>query len=125
MTVYTQYGTWTSRVHPYNSTLEAEVADALDNWDVDEATLDAVCAAYRAAINRALPHEVALCGNEFYGPAFAEFTGYPTDEMGILDLSAIVDSVDFWEIADPILDPPRPTPKLDDLMARTSPFDEN
>lgn len=104
--IYTQYGTWTSRVTPYNATLEQQVGDALDGYQPDEATLEAVCAAYRAAINRALPHEVALCGNEFYGPAFAEFApDYPTDEMGILDLSAIVDAVDFWAVADPILAP--------------------
>lgn len=122
MTTYTRYGTWSSRVHPLNLTLESEVADALDNWEVDEDTLEAVCKAYRAAINAALPHEVALCGDEFYGPAFAEFPGYPTDEAGLLDLEAIVDSVDFWLVAEPIIDPPRHDPKLAALMARPDPF---
>lgn len=114
MTITRSYGNWTNRVHPYNSTLESEVAQALDSWDADESTLDKVCEAYREAINAALPEGVQLCGNEFYGPADTESP----------DLQAIVDAIDFWELADPILDPPRPTPKLDELLSRTSPFSE-
>jgi hypothetical protein len=53
------------------------------------------------ALRLQAPRGVALCGSEFIGPAYdPDFDGYPTDEeTGRLDIKAIVDSVDFWEIA--------------------------
>lgn len=97
------YGNWTNKISPYNSTLEAEVAQALDGWDADEATVDAVCAAYRAAINAALPSGVQLCGNEFYGPA----------DRNCPPLNLLLDYIDFWAIAEPLLAPsPQPDEKV-------------
>lgn len=122
-----QYGSWAARVNHAGMTVEQGITDALDDWNPSEETLDAVCAAYRGAINAALPDSVVLCGNEFYGPAVpedGEFADYPADEDGRLDLNTIVALVDFWELAEPILDPLRPTPKLDELLSRTSPFSE-
>ena len=98
MTTTRCYGNWTNRVSPYNSTLEAEVAQALDTYEPTEAVLDTVCAAYREAINAALPPGVVLAGNEFYGPADAECP----------PLDVILDGIDFWALAEPILEQPRP-----------------
>jgi hypothetical protein len=112
--ITTSYGNWTTRVTPYNMTLESQVADALDSYEPTDEQLAAVCAAYRAAITDALPPQVVLAGNEFYGPAHDEdcqFDGYPTDENGRLDFSAIVDTVDFWKVADPILNDHAPVPE--------------
>lgn len=104
----TSYGTWSSRVTPYNLTLESQISDALDRWDVTDEQLDQIARAYRQAINAALPASVWLSGNEFYGHAHeadcADQADYPHDEDGRLDLEAIVDTVDFWAIADPILE---------------------
>lgn len=94
MTTTRCYGNWTNRVSPYNSTLEAEVAQALDTYEPTEAVLDAVCAAYREAINAALPPGVVLAGNEFYGPADAECP----------PLDVILDGIDFWALAEPVLE---------------------
>jgi hypothetical protein len=93
MTITRSYGNWTNRVSPYNSTLEAEVAQALDTYEPSEELLDAVCAAYRAAINAALPPGVSLCGNEFYGPA----------DRKCPPLNLLLDYIDFWAIAEPLL----------------------
>ena len=68
--------------------------------------VSAVAAAYRAAINAALPDEVQLCGDEFYGPAFElDTAGYPVDEDGRLDIAAIIDGIDFWGIVDQLINP--------------------
>ena len=107
-------GSWVRATTSSAFTLEGEVEDALRGWDEDvtDEQVSAVVAAYRRAINDALPDEVALCGNDFFGPA----------EMDSPDFVKIVDGIDFWELAEGILNPPRPTPKLDALMARPDPF---
>jgi hypothetical protein len=97
MTTTTIYGTWTTRVEPYSATFSTSVYEALGDY-ADECDIDAIEADYRNAINEALPDGVSLCGSEFIGPAYADFDGYPTDEYGRLDIRAIVESVDFWEI---------------------------
>lgn len=97
MTTTRSYGSWNRATGHSTLTLDGEVADALlagvDFNDYSEAQIDAVAAAYRAAINEALPEGVALCGDEFYGPADADTP----------DLAEIVDSVDFWSIAEAVL----------------------
>jgi hypothetical protein len=101
MTTTTSYGTWNNRVEPYAANFATSIYEALGDY-ADGFDLDAVEAEYKAAINDALPASVNLCGDEFIGPAYAadcDFTGYPTDEDGRLDIKAIVDSIDFWEIA--------------------------
>lgn len=103
MTTTTGYGSWHYNVRAAGLTLEQAVTDALDQWDLDDNTLDTIIGEYRAAINQALPAGVQLCGNEFYGPAYDQdcsFSGYHLDENGRLDIDAIVDNVDFWTIVE-------------------------
>lgn len=95
------YGTWNNRVRDMELTVEQSIAVALGDYTADY-DLDALAAAYRNAINEALPEGMSLNGNEFYGPYYAadaNFDGYPHDEDGRLDIKAIVDSVDFWALA--------------------------
>ncbi|MGI5423044.1 hypothetical protein [Actinomadura luteofluorescens] len=98
----TSYGTWTNRVERYSANLATTVVEALGDYG-DDYDVDALTAAYRDAINDALPAEVTLAGDEFLGPAKPdtdEWEGYPTDDLGQLDIKAIVDGVDFWAIAE-------------------------
>lgn len=99
MTANAQWGSWCRATDSSAFTLEGEVEDVLRGYsgDITDEEIAAVAVAYRAAINAALPEGVALCGNEFYGPADAERP----------DLRAIVDTVDFWAVAEEVLDPPR------------------
>lgn len=102
MTTTTSYGTWCNRVDPYSTSLEASVEDALGDFASDY-DVDGLVAAYRRAINDALPPSVSLCGDEFIGPwqpGPGEFDDYPHDEYGGLDIRAIVNSVDFWQLAE-------------------------
>lgn len=97
------YGTWNRTAAAYSLTLEQSVGDAL-NGEYTDSELAAVIEAYRDAINAALPDSVSLCGDEFYGPYYeddcADHAGYPRDAGGRLDISAIVESVDFWAIVE-------------------------
>ena len=97
----TDYGTWCTQVEPYSTSLEQTVAEALGDY-VDDYDLDAIANDYSRAINEALPPHMALTGDQFIGPAYEkdqEFDGYPTDEDGNLDIKAVVEGIDFWEIA--------------------------
>jgi len=64
----TSFGSWHRRVQHVESTVQATVEAALDNWPGID--IDAVVKDYRAAINAGLPDSVELCGDEFYGPAY-------------------------------------------------------
>ncbi len=100
MTATTSYGNW-NRVEPSDLTVEQSVAVALGDFAGDY-DVDAITSAYRAAINDALPEGVSLCGDEFYGPhnpGGDAFSGHPADENGRLDIKAIVETIDFWDIA--------------------------
>lgn len=111
-----QMGSWASRIAHAGLSLDWEVADAIDSWDASQDTVDAVCAAYRAAINAALPPGVTLTGNEFYGTVeTGNYEGYPLTEDGRLDLNTIVASVDFWATAEPLL---AASPATDDNVAQ-------
>lgn len=99
MTTTTEYGSW---VKAGDGTLSVEdsIAIALGDFGADY-DLPTLAAAYRQAINDALPPSVSLCGDVFYGPchkADQDFEGYPLTEDGALDIAAIVGSVDFWAI---------------------------
>lgn len=94
MTVTTSYGTWLNHGARHNTTVEGTIADAISGGDADwreamEATgaLDLIAAAYRQAVEDALPVGVYLSGNEFYGPS-----GYDEDE---LDIAAAVEGIDL------------------------------
>lgn len=108
MTVTTSYGTWTNNVEAFSASVEDTITSALGDY-AHEYNIDALAAEYRQLINNALPESVSLCGDEFIGPYYAadcDFTGYPTDEKGSLDIKAIVMEVDgdghgnFWALAE-------------------------
>ncbi|WP_280470669.1 hypothetical protein [Nocardia farcinica] len=93
-------GTWTNRVHTYSLTIGQWITDALGEVALDF-DIDAIEADFRAEFADALPAGVRLCGEEFIADVDYTFdpAEYPTDENGGLDLKAIADSIDFWEIA--------------------------
>jgi hypothetical protein len=98
MTTTTSYGTWSSRVNTYESSPEDGINAYLGDADPADYDMDAVYAAYRQAIEDALPADVSLCGNEFIGPAHpeeGEFDDHPADEDGSLDIGAIIEDLDF------------------------------
>lgn len=101
MPTTTSYGNWNNRVEQYSLSLDDSVETALNGEYTDE-EVAAVTQAYRDAINAALPASVDLCGSEFYGYAYeadcADQADYPKDENGSLDLAAIVEGIDFWDI---------------------------
>lgn len=101
MATTTSYGTWVNNVDDLCLTVEQYVADALGDYAGDY-DLDGLVGAYRAAINDALPHNVALAGDEFIGPYYEadqDFDGYPLTDDGALDIKAIVDGINFWSLA--------------------------
>ncbi|MEW2635588.1 hypothetical protein AB0903_29115 [Streptomyces sp. NPDC048389] len=96
----TLYTTW-ARITGTSNSPDDTVDDFMTDW-VDDHDIEGIKAAYRNAIDQALPAGVALVGNEFIGPARpeqGEFDGYPVDEYGGLDIAAIVEDVDLGEIA--------------------------
>jgi hypothetical protein len=99
MTDQTTYTTWYRATQDSNGPDET-VEKFMTDW-VDDHDIDGIKAAYRAAIDQALPADVALIGNEFIGPARpepGEFDGYPVDEHGDLDIAAIIEDIDLDEI---------------------------
>ena len=108
MTTTKSYGSWARNVEHANMTLESTVCDALaDAHFVATGLTPTIIKAYREAINEALPDGMQLCGDEFYGPAYAadcDFDGYDLDEDGSLDINAIICSIDFYGIAEKIED---------------------
>ena len=103
MSTTASYGTWESRVEDADTTVERTVTNALADGMCGDTNTAAIVAAYRDAVNAALPASVTLRGEEFFGPAGYEVVdfesdGYPVDEDGGLDIDAIVRAVDFWGI---------------------------
>lgn len=107
----TGYGTWGNNIDAHSDGLDDDVATALGDFAHDY-DVEAITTDWAKAINEALPPHVTLTGNEFIGPAYAkdqEFDGYPMQDVpagledeveGALDIKAIVESVDFWAIAE-------------------------
>lgn len=100
MTTTASYGTWANHGDHYSVSVEATLADYISGdpeWRERVESTGAfakMAAAYRAEINAALPDAVALCGDEFYGPAYpdeGEFDDYPTNDGGGLDISACIE----------------------------------
>lgn len=110
MTTTTGYGTWNNHGDSSALTVEATVAGYISGADSEwidriqaDGSFDDMVAAYRAAINAALPDGVSLNGNDFYGPAYdadKDFDGYPTDEDGALDITAIITEINLAAIVD-------------------------
>lgn len=86
----TGYGTWNNHGDRSHVRVEDTVAVYLGEF-VDDYDLDALVAAYRAAINEALPEGVSLHGDEFYGPHPRDFDA---------DLSSAIESVDLGALAE-------------------------
>jgi hypothetical protein len=102
MTTTTSYGTWCNRVDDLSISVAQSVTEWLGGYASDYDT-DGLTDTYRAAINAALPHNVALSDDDFIGPydaADQQFDGYPLADDGRLDLKAIVGGVDFWALAE-------------------------
>jgi prevent-host-death family protein len=101
-TTTTEYGTWNFITKDESDTVEDMATEALGDY-VGDYDVDAIVTEYRQAINEALPAGVSLNGDLFYGPAYdpdKDFDGYPVNDDGSLDIKAIVDSIDFWAIAE-------------------------
>lgn len=100
------YGTWGTVIeHADGRGVDDTASDALGDAHFVPNDRAAIIAAYRDAINAALPEGVLLCGDEFYGPfhdhGFAQ-AGYPITDTGRLDINAIICAIDFYEIAERI-----------------------
>jgi hypothetical protein len=110
MTTTASYGTWCNRVSQYSTSPDADVLDVINGGDADwrelldeTGALAEIKAAYRRAIDAKLPPSVALCGDEFIGPAYPdddEFEGYDTDDEGGLDIRALLEDIDLSAIVD-------------------------
>jgi hypothetical protein len=97
----TSYGSWARKVEHAYLTLEDTVRGALSDGHAGKTDTAGIIAAYRQAINDALPAYVNLVGQEFLGPAYeadCDFDGFDLDEDGSLDINAIICAIDFWEI---------------------------
>lgn len=103
MTVTTSYGSWNNNGDRTNLTVEASIADYINGGDAKwrkrvekTGALDDMAAAYREAINDALPAGVSLNGDEFYGPY------YEADHTwdGDLDITEIIEGIDLGEIVE-------------------------
>lgn len=89
----TSYGTWYN--HNRELTVTAGIVNALGDYG-NEYDIDAIEAEYREAIDAVLPERVVLVGDEFIGPAYADDKTWDGD----LDITALIESVDFWAIAE-------------------------
>lgn len=97
----TDYGSFYNHVNALNvGQYVVEACNGGDNdwqWQMQETgAFDRIEADFYAAINEALPDEVQLAGDEFIGPAYAEDCTWD----GELDITAIVESIDFWAIVE-------------------------
>lgn len=101
MSASTRIGTWSSSVSLHSSTPEYDIEDLIGHTTqypllVASGALDTLHAAYRAAIEDALPASVGLCGDEFIADVDADdWDDYPCTEDGALDLAACVADVDL------------------------------
>jgi len=110
MTTTPGCGTWNDHGDRSNRTVEASVTEYISGGPSEwvkglqeDGSFDAMVAAYRTAINKALPDGVSLNGNDFHGPchdADTAFDGYPTDEDGRLDIATIINDIDLGDIVD-------------------------
>lgn len=106
----TSYGTWSNKVDTYSSGPDGDVMEYISSGGSDWYTrlresgaIERIKAEYREAIEKALPPDISLCGNEFIGPARpeeGEFDGYPTNGFGALDFKAMIGNVDLDSIVE-------------------------
>ena len=99
----TEYGSWNVLVDRYHSTVEDTVTAQLDGgppeWQErmrSSGAFGRVCEDYRAAVEAALPPDVSLCGNAFFGPDFASEKSWD----GELDITSLVEGIDLSAIID-------------------------
>jgi hypothetical protein len=93
VTTTTDYGTWNS-YDQSNLRVEDTIADYLgefaDNYDVP-----GLVAAYRAAINEALPEGITLAGDHFYGPYPRDFDVDLAESIDTIDLATLTEQHDL------------------------------
>ena len=89
MTTTTEFGTWAN--HDSYVSVEDTVTTFLGDY-VQDYDVDGLVSAFRAAINAALPQEISLLGDQFYGPY-----PMPADASDVID--AAIASVDLGQLA--------------------------
>ena len=90
MTTTTSYGSWGGFTH--EARVEDGVAAYLNEF-AEDYDVSGLVAAYREAINEALPEDVSLHGDEFYGP-------YPKSADMNERIREAIESVDLTPIAE-------------------------
>jgi len=91
MSAQTHYGSWNNHNGGSTVIVEDSVAEVLGEFAGDY-DIPALVAAYRALIDAALPLEISLCGNEFYGP-------YPVRPDAAEVIPDAIESVDLAALA--------------------------
>jgi hypothetical protein len=87
----TEYGTWWLATHS-TSAVEDDVTEFLGDYVADY-DVPGLVSAYRDAVNEALPDDVALCGDLFFGP-------YPAPRDAHEQIAEAVRSVDLSALAE-------------------------
>lgn len=110
MTAQCIYGTWANRVDKYvlspDQEIDLYVGQGPEEWRrllITSGALGEAKSAYRSEIEKRLPSDVHLSGDQFIGPAYpdeGEFDGYPVDEYGRLDFAEMVADIDVPELVD-------------------------
>lgn len=93
----TELGTWAALVPHEGTSVEDMISTALGEH-AGGYDAGGLAVAFRAAVNAALPDQITLAGDIFYGPALAEdraWDGAPA----LPDIDVLVEGIDFWEIA--------------------------
>jgi len=103
MTTTTSYGTWNNHGDRWHSTVEDTVSNTLDGGAPEwrermhsSGAFAQICSEYRAQIEEALPPDVSLCGNEFYGPSDDTEKSWE----GELDISSLIEDIDLEAIVE-------------------------
>lgn len=102
--ITTGYGSWLNHMQ-YSTTVDEYCCDAFGTEGVYGFDFQAIVDDFREAINDELPEGVRLVGDEFIGPFYRsdrqwDPEDYPMTDWGSLDISAIIEGIDFWAIAD-------------------------
>ncbi len=87
MTITTSYGSWLN--HTGTESPELYVNAVFNGEGTEGFDMAAIMADFRIAVQKVLPHGVALCGSEFLGPAYAKDNA---------PLGPWIESIDLMEI---------------------------
>lgn len=92
MTTTTSYGSWNNHGDAASVSVYDTVVAYLGEF-AEEYEMTPLVEAYRSEINRRLPADVTLNGDEFYGP-------YPRDLEKVAEIEAAIESVDLGLLAE-------------------------